>query len=815
MPKPETAKIPKIKHDGQLAIATGRSRFEENWKNRSIEWSGLVERLSKTTRTSETFAEYQKATKTQRDGIKDVGGFVGGSIKQGRRKAENIANRSLLTLDMDEVTESVDEIWDKIALLDGFACVMYSTHSHTPENPRLRLVFPLARPVMGDEYQAVARMIADGLGIDQFDDTTYEPHRLMYWPSAAQDAEYVFRFNDGAWLDPDDILARYPGDWRDVSFWPESSRQKARIIGIKDRQEDPLEKGGLIGAFCKAYTITETIDRFLSAVYVPTGHEGRYTYADGSGVGGIVVYDDKWTFSHHGTDPASGLLCNAFDLVRIHKFGARDDDAKPNTPVNRLPSFSAMCDFAAADDRVKELISTERLAQVADEFDLNLDSEAESDTAWTKKLEVNRKGEVTSTINNVLVILENDPHIKDRFEFNEFANRVIVTGRLPWNEKVDRDWDDSDDAGVRHYVESVYGVTGANKIADAVTLAFNRSRRHPVQEYLRGLVWDGIPRVDTLLVDYMGAEDTEYVHFVTRKWLCGAVARILVPGIKFDYMLVLTGDQGIYKSTFFRLLAKGWFTDSLQDVEGNQAVEKLMGSWIVEFGELQAFNRSESNAIKRFVTSQEDRTRLAYDRRTSLLPRQCVFAGTTNKRDFLKDETGNRRFWPVEVKTQGRLKDVILDLEDEVDQIWAEAVVLWRDKKEPLFPNRAQEALANKEREAHKEVNEKEGLITEYLNKLLPADWDGYDLHQRVTFIQGMDVTAGEIIRDRVSVIEVWCECLNKNRADIRRADSLEITSILNNLEGWTSCEGREYVGPYGRQKVFRRTEPMELTEPK
>lgn len=804
-PKSTTLVIPKIKYDSQLVIATGRSRFEESWKNRALLWSALVERLSKTTRTSETFEEYQKATKTQRESIKDVGGFVGGTVKQGRRKAGNIANRTLLTLDMDEIHTTADEVWDFFRLMYGNAAVVYSTHSHTPDRPRLRLVLPLARPVMPDEYQAIGRMVANDIGIDMFDDTTYEPHRLMYWPSTSLDAEFYFRVQDGPWLDPDDVLSRYP-DWRDVSYWPESSRQKARIIGQMDRQEDPLIKEGIVGAFCRTYTITEVIETFLSEIYEPTAHEGRYTYIPGSSVGGVVTYEDKWSYSHHATDPASGQLCNAFDLVRIHKFGSRDDEAKPNTPVNRLPSYLAMCEFASKDKRVRETISKERMQQVAEEFEFIVDPAEDADMSWTGLLEVNRKGDVVSTINNVLIILENDPNLKGRFAYNEFSNRVEIFDCLPWNPRAPREWDDSDDAGVRHYVESVYGITtGAYKIADAVTLTFNKHRFHPVREYLNGLAWDGIPRVDTLLIDYMGAEDSEYTRFVTRKWLCGAVARILRPGIKFDYMLVLVGEQGIYKSTFLRFLAKDWFTDSLQDVEGNQAIEKLQGAWIVEFGELQAFNRSESNAIKRFISSQEDRTRLAYDRRVSHLPRQCVFAGTTNRRDFLKDDTGNRRYWPVECKREGRTKDVIKDLRKELDQIWAEAVVLWRDKKESLYPSREQEALADRYREAHREVNEKEGVIMEYLDKPLPKGWYEWDLPQRRSWLQGVDVVDGSLMRTHVCILEIWCECFEKNRADLRRADSLEIAAIMNNLPNWRPAEKRKYMGIYGLQRVYER----------
>lgn len=804
MANPRPITTPKIKHDGELAIATGRSRFETNWKNKLIAWSQLVEKLSNTTRTPETFSEYRKSAKTQRDDIKDVGGFVGGSIKQGRRKAENIANRTLLTLDMDEVTGSSGAVWDLITMLNGFAIVMYSTHSHTAERPRLRLVIPLARPVMGDEYQAIARALASDIGIDQFDDTTYEPHRLMYWPSTSQDADYVFEFQDGPWLDPDEVLSRYP-DWRDVSYWPESSRQAARITGQMAKQEDPLAKQGIVGAFCRAYPIQEAIEVFLSETYVPTGHEGRYTYAPGSTVGGVVVYEDRWVFSHHGTDPISGLLCNAFDLIRIHKFGNLDDEAKPNTPVNRLPSYIAMSDVAAQDGRVKALLGQERMAQIAEDFDLDISGDAEADTSWMAKLAVDRKGRILSTIDNALIVMEHDPLLKGRYAYNEFANRAVVLEQLPWNKSVDRDWDDSDDAGVRHYIEQYYDITGAGKIADAVTLAFNRHRFHPVRDYLDSLQWDGSPRVDTLLVDYMGAEDTEYTRIVTRKWLCGAVARIMRPGIKFDHMLVLTGEQGIYKSTFLRLLAKDWFTDSLQDVEGNQAVEKLMGSWIIEFGELQAFSRSESNAIKRFITSQEDRTRLAYDKRVSYLKRQCVFAGTTNKKEFLKDDTGNRRYWPVEVKRDGRTKGVIGDLPKERDQIWAEAVVWWQERKETLYLNQEQEALAWIQQEAHREVNEKEGLILEYLEKLLPEDWASWDLYRRRQFLQGADVIEGTVRRVRVCVLEIWCEAFEQSRASLRRTDSLEIVNIMNNLDGWRLSDRREYFGEYGRQRGYEK----------
>jgi len=792
----------------KLYVAFGSSRHEKKWKNREIAYQDLIEKLEVPTRTRETFSEYKRMPKARKDDLKDVGGFVGGSIKEGRRKAENIANRTLISLDMDNVDVSVVDLWDSITMLNDYEILMYSTHSHEPKAPRLRLIIPLDRPVYPDEYQAVARKLADDIGIDMFDDTTYEPSRLMYWPSVASDGEYIFKRQVGRWLNPDDVLDTYL-DWKDTSFWPVSSRQDIRIHSQIKKQEDPLEKKGIIGAFCRTYSITEAIEKYLKGIYTPTTKEDRYTYTEGSTVGGLVIYEDKFAFSHHGTDPVSGMLCNAFDLVRIHKFGSRDDEAKEDTPINRMPSFLAMSELASEDEEVKMLLGKERLDEALEDFELEEGEEGkELDTEWLKLLEYDKKGNIVQTIKNTVTVLENDPMLKGRIGFNEFANRAVILDKLPWGKEVGADWSDADDAGLRLYLESIYGISHKNKIDDALEIIFAKHTFHPVRDYLNSLEWDGNKRVDTLLIDYLGADDNEYVRTVTRKWHCGAVARIIEPGIKFDHMLVLTGEQGIHKSSYFKELAKGWFTDSIQDVEGTQAVEKLMSSWIIEFGELQAFNRAESNAIKRFITSQEDRTRLAYARRPSYLKRQCVFAGTTNKSEFLKDDTGNRRFWPVEVKREGRSKNVFKDLPEERDQIWAEAVVLWKDKKERLYLTDEENKLAVVQQEKHKESNEKEGLIIEYLDTLLPAKWASMDLYERRSFLQGADMLEGVEKRNRVCVLEIWCECLEKNRADLKRADSLEITGILNNLKDWKHMgNNRKYFDFYGQQKYFERIE--------
>lgn len=792
-----------MKEERLLNIAVGRSSKAKQWKNKKIAWSDFVEKLSHTTRTSETVEDYKNMSKVDRDKIKDVGGFVGGYIKDGRRLKVNVLNRSLLTLDIDYYSE---EIMDLICNID-YAFCLYSTHSHRADNQRYRLIIPIDRDMKTDEYQAISRMVASKFNIEIFDPTTHEPVRLMYWPSTSSDGDYVFKCSskNTKFLKADDVLNEYIFGWEDVSSWPTSIRENTHINKALKKQEDPLEKKGVIGAFCRAYSISEAIEEFLSDVYVPGADNTRYTYTEGSTSGGLVIYDDKFGFSHHGTDPASGILCNAFDLVRIHKFGELDQDAKDDTPANRLPSFTKMNEFAAADIKVKVECLKERITEAQEDFE-GFD--------WVEKLEVTSQGKVKNNYSNIKIIIENDLNLKGKIVFDEFSNRAKVIGEVPWKRSdIKPSLQDSDITNICIYIEETFGVTVSEERLRKVLIASIESKAiNPPKEYLNSLSWDGVNRIDTLLIDYFGAEDTEYTRFVTRKWLCGAVARIFVPGIKFDYMLVLIGDQGVGKSTFFKKLGKSWFTDSIQDVEGNQAIEKTIGSWIIEFGELQAFSKAESNAIKRFISATEDKTRLAFERSTGYFKRQCVFAGTTNDEEFLKDDTGNRRFWPVNFK--GKKIRKLLDSDDfenSIDQIWAEAVYRWKELKEPLFLSKEQEKLAEQKQATHMIKDDRQGLIEEYLEKRLPKNWDSLSMYERRNFINNNDFELEEssiedsILRDKVCILEIWVECFEKNRSDLKRNDSFQIASIMANIDNWEKLNKSVRFGIYGKQKAYIR----------
>ena len=757
-----------------------------------MQWSELLDRLSKETRTPETVAEYKAMSRDQQSDIKDVGGFVGGYCNNGSRS--DIRFRSLLCLDADFADA---ELWADWGLLYGNAAAVYSTHKHTPDKQRLRLVVPLSRNVDPDEYQAIGRRVAATLGMDKFDDTSYQPQRMMYWPSCSQDGVYFFDHTDGDFLNPDDVLATYH-DWRDVSAWPMSSRVAEVVKKTATKQKDPLVKGGAVGAFCRAYTIQEAIEAFVPT-YQPCDEPNRYTYTEGSTAAGVVIYDDKFSYSHHATDPASGQLVNAWDLVRLHHFGSLDADCDPDTPASSRPSYKAMAQMATADERVKAQLVADRMAQAAEDFE-----PLQEETDWRSKLKVTEKGGIAQTIENVVIILTHDPRLCGRVALNEMEHNIVTLSSLPWSSaKAPRQWTDSDDASLRYYLERTYGLTGKDRIFDAVNVVASQNAFHPVRDYLDGCTWDGVPRVETLLIDYLGADDNPYTRAVTRKSLVAAVARIYRPGCKFDFMLTLRGRQGLGKSALIAKLGGEWFSDSFTTLQGKEAYEQVMGVWIMEVGELAGMRKAEAETIKLFISKQRDRFRPAYGRRLQEFPRQCIFIGTTNETQFLRDVTGNRRFWVVDTPNEPA-KDMWEELTaDTVRQVWAEAVELYK-KGEPLYLPKELEAVARDIQETYEEENPKAGIIAEYLNRLLPAGWDGMDYYSRRQWLETDAV--GTVKRETVCTLELWAEALGGNPDKIDRYVAKEIRDIMAGQPEWRHQGNKtRTIKPYGRQRYFER----------
>lgn len=798
-------------YDGELDIAIGLSARSKVWSNKKLKWSELVSRLGEENKTTETFKEFVSASKEDQLKIKDVGGYVGGYLRGGKRSPANVVHRQLMTLDLDFAHK---DLWDDFTLQFDNAAVLHGTHKHSDASPRYRLIMPLSREVTADEYVAISRKIAGIIGIDLFDNSTFETNRLMFWPSTPKDMDYYFKVQDGPWIDADEILNSY-ADWKDSSLWPTASSRFEAVDRAVKKQEDPTIKRGLIGAFCRTYSIPEAIETFLPDTYVPSALEGRYTYTKGSASAGLIVYEDKFAYSHHGTDPCGGKLCNAFDLVRIHKFGHLDDKVKD--PSSKLPSVSAMEEFVRNDPDTKTTIANDHINSAKYEFadpehdrtqeevvEKEVDPEAES-VEWMKELEVDTRGAYLSSDANLNLIFANDPRLKRLFRQNDFDGKRYVFGNLPWRRVVKPELvKNVDYSGVRNYLGCVYGITSSLKIDDAMALEFERNHFHPILDYLNDLKWDGIQRVDKLLIDYMGADDNIYSREAIRKMLVGAVARVMNPGVKFDLVLMLVGPQGSGKSTFIKKLGKSWFSDTFLTVQGKEALEQIQGAWLIEIAELSGLRKAEVESVKHFISKSEDSFRPAYARTSEIYPRQCVFFGTTNDSEFLRDPTGNRRFMPVDVVPNNAKKDVFMELDDEIDQIWAEAVVLYKSK-EKLYLSHEAEKIAKNEQSSHSESDERKGIIEAYLERQLPDNWDSMDLYQRRDFLVDELNPKGTTLRDCVCVAEIWCECLGRNREDMDRYKTREINDLLKSMPEWESCKASKRFPIYGKQKYYVR----------
>lgn len=793
-----------MKFDGRIDIATGLKSNTKTWKNRKLKWSALVKKLTTEHRTNETVQEYAAASKPERGRIKDVGGYFGGYLRNGRRKPANVLHKQLITLDVDYAHA---DFWDEFTLLFSNAAVLHSTHSYTDASPRYRLIMPLSREVSPDEYVAISRKVAENMGIELFDNTTFQVHRFMYYPSCSSDAKYYAKFQDGQWLDADEVLEQYV-DWTDTSEWATSAKNLQAVRDASMRQQDPQSKNNVIGMFCRSYSVSEAIDKFLTEQYIEV-ENGRYTYTGGSTSGGLVTYDDKFAYSHHGTDPTGGKLCNAFDLVRIHRFAHLDTEGQKNP--TKTKSYKAMVNLAIADKLVKKLIASERIESAkfdftdegAEPLELDDSDEEELDLTWTEKLQIDARGTYLNTSTNLNLIFRNDPKLMDAFKYNDFDAKRYVFKSLAWRKiKKPEPIKNVDYSGIRNYIEVVYGITGSQKIEDALALQFQRHCYHPVTEYLSSLKWDGKPRIDTLLIDYFNAKDTLYTREAIRVMFVGAVNRVFRPGCKFDLVLVLSGEQGVFKSTFIEKIAKSWFSDSFYTFAGKEAYEQLHGAWIIEMAELSAMSKSEVEAAKHFITKTKDSYRPAYARAIEDFLRQCVFFATTNKKAFLKDATGNRRFLPVDVE-KGR-KDPRKMKASFIDQLWAEAMELYKNNA-PLYLSDEAKGLAVEEQRQHSEVDERVGIIEKYLNTLLPEDWGEKDLQDRRLYLE--DDLSAEGVDERyfVCIPEIWCECLGKSKKDMQRWKTRELNDIMKTLDGWEYVQSTKNFKLYGKQKYYKR----------
>ena len=767
-----------------------QSRKARTGEPLELSWDGLKKKLETTKRTSEAQAEFFRLSKDEQGEIKDVGGFVLANLKDNRRGKGFVESVNGIVLDADFASQ---ELIDEIELLSDFCSVVYSTHKHRPEAMRLRWVIPTDRSMTPEESEAVGRKIAEEYGMKYFDMTTFQPSRLMYWPSTSKDGEYIFEvFENGGFLNPDVWTAKYK-DYTDHTQWPRGKDEKVQEHKEQDMMEDPLTKRGPVGTFCRTFSISEAIDAFLIDQYTPTDDPNRYTYKGASTSGGLVLYEDKYAHSYHETDPISGRSVNAYDLVKIHLFGEGQDS---------MQNFNKWLWEECTKYRNQWRKENEKKTEAKKE---------EQKEDWQSRLITEGKdSHFKNCMTNLLLILNNDPALKGLGVKNELTGFPEKTGQLPkpwwktFNPK-DISFYDSDVAILESYLEEKWGLfSSSQNVAKALDAYHDQHSYHPVRQYLESLEWDGVPRIETLLCDYFGAEDNEYVRTVTRKFLCGAILRVFEPGKKFDYMLVLVGAAGAGKSTFIRKLAGDkFYTSSLKAGNNKEAYESLRGYWIGEFEEMTAFQKISDEDAKQFLSKQKDSYRPAYGRYTIEYLRQIVFTGSTNRYEFLQDHTGNRRYWPVDVVKGKHKKNVFVDLDKERDQIWAEALFYYQMGEEMKLSPEV-EKMAELEQLKHTSVSVKQDALEDYLETLLPESWPKMSAMDRLDWLRKPEderLPEGTEKRTETSPLEIWIECFGGNKKDFHMGKQKEIQAYLEHL-GWAK-NGQRYRSLYGRFEKY------------
>lgn len=663
-----------MNNDRPVTIMTAGSHSVP-WKAQNIMISGVIGRVGTPARSPESQAQFLASPKAQQDALKDVGGYVAGTFSGTRRKAGAMISRWAATLDADNIPAGGTQ--DFMRKVDGLGCLyaLHSTRKHSPNAPRLRVIIPFNRNVTPDEYEPIARRLAEWIGIEYFDPTTFEACRLMYWPSVCSDGEWIYYWVDRPFIDADATLHTYT-DWHNVAEWPICPGEQKRIdadLARTKRQADPESKEGVIGTFCRLYDVHRVIAELIPGAYTPCDGD-RYTYARGSTTGGAVVYDNgKFLFSHHATDPAGGKLVNAFDLCRVHRFGEQDDSAPEGAFGNQLPSFKAMKTYAENLPDVKQQIEEDRGKEVLEDFG-DIAQQAESDPA--RKAAIGRlDGEPLTTplIKQTLGLL----NISTRL--NLISNEAEIAG-------APRSWSHENATSnlptlIRDFCRRA-GVCGVAKdaIMDSLALINDEQRFNPVLDGLYSVRWDGVDRLPTIYA-ILGQTDA-LPQLLIRKWLhqCVAMAHndISHP-YGADGVLTLTGTGGIGKTSFFRWLAMEpqWFRESVAlDPKNKDDIIKALGVWIAELGELEKSLRADLPWLKGFLTQTTDNIRAPYMRSAANRPRRTSFCGTVNQDDFLIDPTGNRRFWTVPVRS------LDLDLMNQTDaawlrQLWAQALAMY------------------------------------------------------------------------------------------------------------------------------------------
>lgn len=697
-----------------------------------------------------------------------------------------VVSRAALTLDADTPE---DDFLARVRDL-GYAALIHTTYSSTDAEPRYRVIIPVDRALAPDEYYAAASAVIQRVGAKSFDPGSVQPERYMFKPSAPNAVAFRWEEVDGGVAPAAQLLDDFNPDLSILPM-PKPHRNK----------RDPFAIAGTIGAFNRAYEDFDTLIAEYELPYETVG-AGRWKLAGAVAAAGMGEVGPGLVYSHHANDPAFGQAASAFDLVRLHLYGDLDD-GHDKTPVNRKPSQLAMLETATEDVRVvQELVGSDFTVEMAQVEDEVLGDQPPRNWRLDFTLEP-RTGNVKDDIHNWDLIAKHDA-IFQGLRYNEMTLSVETEGPLPWRDDLaDRPtFDNGDRASLALHIEREYSVRPARYyLDDMINDRARRRRVNPVQDYLKGLVWDGTPRVETALP---GVVPTEYTRMVARKCLTAAVARALDPGCKWDHMLILFGSEGMGKSHWVDRMARGW-SAPLGRIGDKDTLIAMQRAWIMTSDEGHSLKKADFDVQKEFITRTADLFRMPYEREAQLVQRHCVIWGTTNDAVFLRRQEGNRRFLIVHAEERVDF-DALTD--DYVDQVWAEALHLYR-AGEQLWLDDDQSALAAAARDAFTEEDAMAGQIGEFLELDIPGNWESMSpLDRREFFMNREDQDFKAVDPRRMDVVcsaQIWTECLGRNYGDHRRVDLLEINNSLSQQDGWVKSPDQEYVPGYGKQTVYRR----------
>jgi len=752
-----------------MILAAAKNTKSYDWHNKGFSWEGLVDHLQKNiTQTPETLEQYQAMDVETRGKVKDVGGVIAGALIKGatRRKGEYIDYADVLIFDAD--TAQADLLTKVEA--SGYSFMAYTTRSHKPEEPRWRLLFPLSRSVTPEEYRTVICRTAEDFGTENFCGCSYKATQVMFYGSYSLDAPPpTFRHFTGKNVDVDLQLSRQV-NW-------ELFKGKVIIGEGGKRLGDPREIDGIIGAFCRMYSVTQCLQTFLHEVYEPTDDPTRWAKIGGT-TPGLIIYDDLWAFSHHAEHDvcADGHCHNAFNLLKMHKHYG---------------------DFLACVTWIREKlpqVATEDAKAVFENLQANMGADVAKHGPWTAMLERNDAGLIMRTPINCMIIMDHDETLINSVKHNVLLDTIDVVQDLPWRKYAEYPhWSDSDRLQLDCYLSMNYCQFFVRDIDVAFNRLIERNRYNPLLDKLNGFVWDGTKRIDDLFIRLFGTPDTELTRIITRKFFAAAIQRAYSPGIKFDCMLMLIGPQGIQKSRTVQKLSLGYYIDtvSIADLEeGKRAQEKIQGAWLCELGELVGMRKADKEALKNFLSSAKDTFRPAYGRYVVHKSRLTLFIGTSNKSEQLTDETGNRRYWIIDCP-----KFVSELTENDVGALWAEAKATLMN--EPLYLDTATEALAEAAREPYMEQDPQESLIREWLKIPIPCGWYEKPLLERMNFKGTAEPFE---LRKRISAQEIWVEYQGKEIREMAAPDKRRIGCLLRKISG---ANGLSWIVPgYGACKI-------------